>query len=603
MAMTVSKRGSRQRLIDHLPVVVFEYTFFPDGRRQFTYVSPRCQDLFGVKPEVLIRGNLPFNSFIHEEDIGSFIESVEHRVKKMKQWRWEGRWKAKDGFIWVAAEGVPVKMKDGRTVYNGIFSEITERKVLEQRYRELVEQIPLGIVVFAKGAIKFVNKEAIRMVGANSAADLIGGDPWKLIHEDSLPAVRERIGQVLKGEVAPPLEAKYVRLDGSILYVESTGHPYVYEGESAVQVIFTDITERKKKEASLKKTETLFFQLFQNTPLAVTLLNEEGKVYQINKGFEELFGFTQHELEGKSLNLFIVPDDLETEGNDLNSLISSNRVIRTETVRFRKDKTLISVIIYGVPVLLQDQTIGIFGMYVDITERKKVEEELKIRNTELDNFVYKVSHDLRAPLSSVLGLAHLASIPGNTDNLADYVKLMGQKAQQLDHFIGDVLSHSKNLKMDVKVEKVDFQKIIDQTFDDLNYLKDLEKVEKSISINAGEFYSDPWRIAEIIRNLVSNAIKYRKLGNPETFITISITANENQCTIFFQDNGIGIEKASLEKIFEMFYRASDQSEGSGLGLYIVKNAVEKLGGKVRVDSEVGRGTTFKITLPSRRPSK
>src|SRR5436190_5234992 len=159
MAMAVSKKGSKQRLIDHLPVVVFEYTFFPDGRRQFTYVSPRCQELFGVNPEVLIRGNLPFNSFIHEDDIGSFIESVEHRVKNMKEWRWEGRWKAKDGFIWVAAEGVPVRMKDGRTVYKGIFSEITERKVLEQRYRELVEQIPLGIVIFANDEIKFVNRE------------------------------------------------------------------------------------------------------------------------------------------------------------------------------------------------------------------------------------------------------------------------------------------------------------------------------------------------------------------------------------------------------------------------------------------------------------
>ena len=185
-----------------------------------------------------------------------------------------------------------------------------------------------------------------------------------------------------------------------------------------------------------------------------------------------------------------------------------------ETVRYRKDKTLLSVIIYGVPVLLQDQTIGIFGMYVDITDRKKMEEELKMRNTELDNFVYKVSHDLRAPLSSVLGLAHLASLPGNDDNLVDYIKLMGQKAEQLDHFISDVLSHSKNLKLELKVEKVNFQKIIDQNFNDLNYLKGVEHVERKIVIDAENFYSDPWRIAEIFRNLVSNAIKYRKLDNP-----------------------------------------------------------------------------------------
>ena len=601
--MTPSKKGSRQRLIDHLPVVVFEYTFFLDGNRDFTYISPRFEELFGINAEVIMRGHLPIGNFIHPDDIASFNQSVESRVRDMKEWRWEGRCKGIHGFIWVEAEGIPVKMKDGRIIYNGIFSDITERKGLEQRYRELVEQLPLGIVIHAKGILKFANAAAARMIGASSPEELIGLEALKFAHPDSRPAVKERIQKILDGQSMPPLEEKYLRLDGKVIYVEASGHPYTYEGEQAVQVIFTDITERKKAEVSFLKTETLFYQLFQNTPLAVTLLNEEGNVVRINKGFEEMFGYSLEELEGKSLNLFIVPDDLESEGNDLNSLISSNRVIRTETVRYRKDKTLLSVIIYGVPVLLQDQTIGIFGMYVDITERKKVEEELKIRNTELDNFVYKVSHDLRAPLSSVLGLAHLATLPGNDDNLADYVKLMGQKAEQLDHFISDVLSHSKNLKMELKVERVDFQKLLDQTFNDLNYLKGVEKVEKSIAISATAFYSDPWRIGEIFRNLVSNAIKYRKLDHPETFITVSIEANETQCVIVFQDNGIGIDAISLEKIFEMFYRASGQSEGSGLGLYILKNAVDKLGGKVKVESELGKGTLFKIMLPNQRPSK
>lgn len=590
-------------MIDHLPVVVFEYTFFPDGNRDFTYISPRCEELFGLNPEIIMRGHLPVANFIHPDDIASFNESVENPVRDMKEWSWEGRCKGKQGFIWVEAEGIPVRMKDGRIVYNGIFSDITERKALEQRYRDLVEQLPIGLAIHSKGTLKFVNAEAARMMGANSPQDLIGLEVLRFAHPDSIPIVKERIQRVLEGHSAPPVEEKYVRLDGKVVYVEASAHPYVYEGEPAVQVIFTDITERKKAEVSFRKAETLFFQLFQNTPLAVTLLNEEGNVVQINKGFEEMFGFSVQELKGKSLNLFIVPNDLESEGNDLNTLISSNRVVRTETVRYRKDKSLLSVIIYGVPVLLQDQTIGIFGMYVDITERKKVEEELKIRNTELDNFVYKVSHDLRAPLSSILGLAHLASLPGNDDNLTEYITLMGQKAEQLDHFIRDVLSHSKNLKMDLKVEHVDFQKIIEQTFNDLNYLKGVEKVERSITISVNEFHSDPWRIAEIFRNLVSNAIKYRRLDNPETFITIVIASDEGQCSIVFQDNGIGIDKVSLEKIFEMFYRASDQSEGSGLGLYIVKNAVDKLGGKVSVESELGRGTTFKITLPNQRLSK
>ena len=242
-------------------------------------------------------------------------------------------------------------------------------------------------------------------------------------------------------------------------------------------------------------------------------------------------------------------------------------------------------------------------MYVDITKRQRVEEELKVRNAELDNFVYKVSHDLRAPLSSILGLANLACIPGNSDNLVDYVRLMGQKAAQLDRFISDVLSHSKNLKMELKVETVDFSRIIRQAFLDVSYLKGANQVRQVIKIGDGAFQSDPWRIAEILRNLVSNAIKYRKLNSAETEIAIDVDINHKECVLVFQDSGIGIDKEHIARIFEMFYRANDRSDGSGLGLYIVKNAVDKLGGKIFVESELNVGTRFEITLPNLGVSK
>jgi PAS domain S-box-containing protein len=601
--MNSGKRTAKERLIDQLPVVVFEYTFYPNGHRDFTYISPRCEELLGIDPETVMHGNLTMTDFIHPDDRLSFNESVELSLGQLQEWSWEGRCKGNTGFIWVEAQGMPLKMKDGRIIYSGVFSDITEKKGLEQRYQELIDQLPLGIAIHAKGKIIFVNPSAARMIGAKDPDELIGLEIRQFLHPDSLNVAMARVKSVINGVPAPPIEEKYIRLDGSIMDAEVTGYPYQYNGEPAVQVIFTDITDKKKAEASFRKTETLLDQLFQNAPLAVTLLNEDGNVVQINRGFEETFGFTLEELQGKGLNQFIVPSDLVTEGNDLNTLISRNRVIRTETVRHRKDGKVLSVIIYGVPVLLQDQTLGIFGMYVDITERRKVEEELKIRNIELDNFVYKVSHDLRAPLSSVLGLAHLASLPGNNDNLAEYVKLMGKKAGQLDHFISDVLSHSKNLKMELKIEKINFREILNQTFDDLSYLTGVQNIIREVNISAGEFYSDPWRIAEIFRNLVSNAVKYRKLGNTEAIITVNIEIDRKQCFIEFLDNGIGIDRVNLEKVFEMFYRASDQSEGSGLGLYIVKNAVEKLGGKVSVESDLGLGTTFKIALPDQRLSK
>lgn len=435
------------------------------------------------------------------------------------------------------------------------------------------------------------------MIGASSPEELTGMDVRRFVHPHSMPIIQERIERIMKGESAGLMEEKFLRLDGSEIDVESIGSPYLFEGEPAIQVVISDITKRKQTEDSFRKTETLLYQLFENTPLAIVLLNREGNVVQINKGFEELFQFTHQEVHGRTLNEIIIPPEFLGESNDINSIITENRVIRVETVRKRKDGQKLSVIIYGVPVTLEDQKLGIFGMYVDITDRKRVEEELKVRNAELDNFVYKVSHDLRAPLSSVLGLAHLAAMPGNDDNLVDYVKLMGQKASQLDHFISDVLSHSKNLKMELKVEKVDFLQIIERTLDDLSYLKGADRVKKEIALEGVDFYSDPWRIGEIMRNLISNAIKYRRLGESEVNISIHINVSPTQCLISFGDNGIGIDKNNLDRIFEMFYRASGQSEGSGLGLYIVKNAVERIGGSIRVVSELNKGTVFTIELP------
>lgn len=472
----------------------------------------------------------------------------------------------------------------------------------EQRYRDLVEHLPVCIAVLSEGKVVFINESGARMMGGQKPEDIVGLSVLDFVHEDYREAVVQRMKQALKGISAPPLEEKFVRLDGKVIDVEVSSYPFTHQNKPAAQVIVKDITEQKENRVAAKKSETMFSQLFHVSPMAIVMLDNEGNVAQVNHGFEKMFGYSFSELKGKGLNQFIVPDALESEGNDLNTLISTQQVVRIDTRRKRKDGAVLSVIVYGLPVHFEDKTIGIFGIYVDITEQKKIEEELKVRNTELDNFVYKVSHDLRAPLSSVLGLVNLAQMPGNNDNPAEYLNVIGQKVDQLDHFITDVLSHSKNLKLDVKIEKINFRSMIDQTFTDLNYLKGADEIIRSITVEGVPFFSDSWRIAEIFRNLISNAIKYRNFHREDSEIIIRVSITEDQAHITFSDNGIGIEPANLPKIFNMFYRASVQSDGSGLGLYIVKNAIEKLSGQINVNSKYTEGTTFIINLPNRTPS-
>ncbi len=597
-------------LLDKMPGVLFEYHVRHDGSRDFTYLSPRADDILGISREKLLAGDEPMESFILPEDLPSFKKTFEESTRQEKTFGWEGRVWAGNHVIWLQVTANLSAHDEEKQVWHGLMLDVTDRKQSEQtrieseqRYETLLNQLPLGVTVHHQGILLFANPFVCDLLGATERSQLEGKALMEFVHSDYRTTVHERAERANRGEPLPPVEQKLVRLDGKAVTVLISSIPIIYRGEPATQSIIRNISDEKRAQREIRLQEILFTQLFTASPIAITLLDNRGNVAKVNEAFENLFGYSREELMNRSLNEFIVPEHLTNEGNDLNTLISSKHVVRFETFRLRKDRSSVNVIIYGVPVQMENESIGIFGLYVDITERKKVEEELKIRNTELDNFVYKVSHDLRAPLSSIRGLIKLAEMPGNTDNPAAYLKLIGQKAEQLDHFISDILIHSKNLKLEVTVAPIDFRAMIHQIFVDLDYLSGAKGIRTEIQIDPHPFFNDPWRLGEVMRNLISNAIKYRRLDIDDSFIRIHIRIDPQQAVIRFSDNGIGIEPAALTRIFEMFYRASAQSDGSGIGLYIVKNAIDKLGGTIEVTSVVNQGTTFKVTLPNRVQSQ
>lgn len=589
--------------VKHLPAVIYEYAVHPNGDKRFNYISPNCQNILGLSAQTIMQDHTVIYHIVHEEDLPYLKDTAIESRESGTEWHWQGRVRVNDKVKWVEFRSNHELCEDGTILRRGIIQDITERKETlresELRYQALVEKLPIGIVIHRQGKLLFANTQAHLILGAKKSEGLIGMSVLDFVHPDYRETIIGRMKEVASGIPVPMMEQQYVRLDGKIVDVETMALPFSFNGQPSVQVIFRDIAEKKQSEARIKKNETLFTQLFQNVPMAVVMLDEAGKVFQVNKGFEQMFGFEKGELQGRNLNDFIVPEELRNEGIDLNNLITSNQVVSIETIRKHRSGKFVNVILCGVPIMMENQTIGIYGVYVDITDRKKTEEELKIRNTELDNFVYKVSHDLRAPLSSILGLVNLARLPGNTDNPMDYIDIIGEKVAALDHFIGDVLSHSKNLKMEVNISKVDLAKVIDQTFTELSYLDGAKEMKRFIKIGGIDFYSDQWRISEIFRNLISNAIKYRQLFNRHPEVNIKIHIDNLRADISFSDNGIGIDEKNMNRIFDMFYRATEQSDGSGIGLYIVKNAVDKLGGQISVASKPDQGTRFSLILPNR----
>jgi signal transduction histidine kinase len=234
------------------------------------------------------------------------------------------------------------------------------------------------------------------------------------------------------------------------------------------------------------------------------------------------------------------------------------------------------------------------------TLRKQNEELVKI-NKELDSFVYSVSHNLRAPLMSVLGLINLVQLENKNGDqtMNDYFQMMQHSIHKLDETLKEILDYSRNARSTLNISEVDIKKMVEDSFERLKYMEGSENISKSIEIGDNiPFHTDPYRLSVIINNLVSNAIKYRDVHKEHNVLRVKANISDTQLDLTFGDNGIGIGKEYLPKIFEMFYRATERSEGAGLGLYIVRETVDKLHGSITVESENGQGATFKITIPN-----
>lgn len=228
---------------------------------------------------------------------------------------------------------------------------------------------------------------------------------------------------------------------------------------------------------------------------------------------------------------------------------------------------------------------------------KRNAELVKV-NKELDRFVYSASHDLRAPLTSILGLISLARLDKETPT-DNYLKRIEVSIHKMDAFIRDIIDFSRNARVEIVPELIHFQKLIDDTIDNLKYLNEGNQIKPTITINGTEpFYTDPKRLAIILNNLISNSFKYYNPEEMKPYIIIQVHHSKTQCIITIRDNGIGIPEGHLNHIFKMFYRAHEESKGSGLGLYIVKETIDKLNGKMQVQSAVGKGTAFEIKLPN-----
>jgi signal transduction histidine kinase len=246
--------------------------------------------------------------------------------------------------------------------------------------------------------------------------------------------------------------------------------------------------------------------------------------------------------------------------------------------------------IKGVSVFIEDIT-QLKRSHLKLIEKNR---DLQKVNKELDSFVYRVSHDLRAPLTSILGLISLMKIETNPEKVNEYIALQEKSILKLDLFIKEIINLSRNSRLGITVSEIDFEALVKEIYEGQHYASSSDNIRRLVEVESGiHFFTDRQRLSIILHNLISNGLKYVDPHEADPYVKVQVSTADDKCIIEVIDNGIGISEVFLPKIFEMFFRATQDFSGSGLGLYIVRETVEKLKGKITVKSGVRQGSVSK----------
>lgn len=494
---------------------------------------------------------------------------------------------------------------------NSVVSELLSAKKLlnlseSANYSSLIEHTQDIICLIDKNyRIQITNAAFKEFINKNfSLSPNTGASFLNVLEAIEIPNGEEYFFRVLKGERFN-FTYSLAKPKGNIYYEVSLNPVYRTENEiSGVSFFMHDISKLKNIEESLKKSQQLVASINANIKEGIYRSNEESKIIYVNPAFIEMFGYSSEE------EIFNTPfSELYADPAERDRLIAnikSNDKISNKEVKFkRKDGTVFWGLISSIRSL-DDAGMEFYdGAIRNITRIKETEDKLKKQNLELkkvnrelDRFVYSASHDLRAPLSSILGLIGVARLENNLDALNYCLQLMEKSVLKLDNFIKDIINYSRNKRLLISRDQINFQGLINDILNELQYIKKSSRIEKIVKVNNDEiFISDERRLKIVLHNIISNAIIYSATIR-EPWLKIEVIVKHGKANITIKDNGQGIALEHQDRIFDMFYRASEEQAGAGLGLYIAKETIEQLNGKINIFSSVGEGTTAIITLPS-----
>lgn len=649
-------------LLGNLPGFVCRYK--NDKSWTMEFISDVFIELTGYRTEdVLNNKKISFADLIIKEDRQGIWDTVQEKVFSQNPFTIEYRIMAADGKIkcmWEQARGI--FNSDGDLLFiEGYITDISEEKRLETIRLSLfeisksaytsktIEEFFTSVHHFLGNLIDVTNF-FIAMYDKNTDSVSL---PFEVDLKDkytSFPAGKTCTGYVIR--TRKPLLADENKLQElveqgkiervgtpskvwlgvplivsdeviGVIVVQSYDDPKKYTVREQDLLTFVAdqigiLISRKKAEVSSLEGKAYLDQLFEASTEAIVSIDPHGIVNSINSEFTNLFGYTLEEIAGKNIDECVTSPEIFDEAREITRKVGLGGTSELETLRKHKDGHLINVSILVTPIRINDQIVGIYGIYRDITDRKRIEKSLimaKEKAEESDKlksaFLSNMSHEIRTPMNAILGFSTLLSDASLTEaEKSEYVQIIKERGNDLMRIIDDIIDVAKIESGQVKIEiKECFVNVlltaIHVTLNEVKRKQAKNKIvlnclpgntDKDFSI-----LTDSNRLRQIMTNLIENALKFTEEGFIEFGYQIKNEGIEPLIEFFVRDTGIGIPQEMHEVIFERFRQVDDTNTrrygGTGLGLTISKNLVKLLGGDIRIESERGKGTCFFITLP------
>jgi PAS domain S-box-containing protein len=590
--------------------------FLHDSNGKIVYANEEASKSRGFTREDILTKRI-FDFVIPEEQL-LFEQSVQ-KVFDEGKFTFETFHVKKDGSIFPIEIFVQLINIQGTDYFLSVSRDISERKKSEtalreseERYRNLIEYSPEAIAVHGNGKILYGNAAAVRYMGARNAEQIIGMPVMDVIHTDSKELAIERTQNLLNlGKPLPPVEEKIVRVDGSVMDIEVTSVPIIFDNKPAIQVIMRDITKKKHIESEIRKLSRAVDQ----SPAAIIITNVKGEIEYTNPKFVEVTGYTSSEALGQ--NPRILKSGLQDKDfyKNLWNTINAGNEWRGEFNNKKKSGELYWELTSISPIKNDKGEITHFlAVKEDITSRKKMESEL-IKSKEIaeeanklkSSLLANMSHEFRTPLNGILGFSQLLRDEVTDQSQIDMIEKITRSGKRLMSTLNSVLTLTEleNNNYLITNTEIDFVFFCQQMKSHHEKSASMKKLLLQVYTPVSELWinTDETLLTKIISCLVENAIKYTAEG--EIGIKLETVKKNNKVVdvqIHVKDTGIGIDQEHQNLIFREFKQLSEgfrrDYEGLGLGLSLASRMATLIGGKITVDSSLGQGSTFTLTIPA-----